>query len=146
MAWPVPQAFDWDESDEYFTKLQQTTAASEPSATKGKASAAASTAADAKGSTAAAAKPPATVPKPGKQSANELPAQTSPGMLGLAGYDTVAHAAVGPAFGQAGEAVHGQINSCVCSIRQSFLATAAEEDANAARWQECLRWLQVPLA
>lgn len=140
------QAFDWDESDEYFTKLPQTTALPDPNAAKVKGSAKALTPGEGKGSTAAGSKPPATVPKPGKQSANELPIQISPGMLSLSGYKTKAHAAVGPAFTKACEAVHGQANAFVCNMKQSFTAAAAEEDANAARWKECMHWLQVPCA
>lgn len=139
------QAFAWDESDEYFTKLPQATALPEPSAAKVKGSAKAPTPGEGKGSTAACSKPPATAPKPGKQPANEL-VPTSPGMLGLNGYETMTHAAVGPAFTKACEAVHGQVDACVCNMKQSFSAAAAEEDANAARWKECMHWLQVPFA
>lgn len=139
------QAFDWDESDEYFTKLPQTTALPEPSAAKVKGSAKALTPGEGKGSTAAGGKPPAAVPKPGKQPAVEL-VQASPGMLSLSGYETMTHATVGPAFTKACEAVHGQVNACVSTMKQSFTAAAAEEDANAARWKECMQWLQVPFA
>ncbi|KAK9842981.1 hypothetical protein WJX74_005274 [Apatococcus lobatus] len=127
----LSKVFDWDESDEYFEKLPPPTAAAAPIAAKSKASTKGSAAADSKASTATAAKPPSAVSKSGKQPANELPAPSSPSVLSLPGLDTMAHAAVGPSLSKAGEAVYGQMNACVCDMKQSFLAAAAEEDANA---------------
>ena len=139
------QEFSWGESDEAFFKMpaNATTTTELPMA---KSKAPAKGAAEAKaGSGQAPKSAAAAVPgsKPMKQSPTE-PIAASTASLTLTGLDTAGHAAVGPAFSNAGMRVHEQFHMVVRDMEQKFKASAAEEGANADRWQECLRWLHTP--
>ncbi len=140
------QGFDWDKSNEIFQQATPPATAPEIPAVKTKANS--KTAPE--GKFAAVATPTAgsstATAKPGKAQA---PAQTSSpesAFVTLSGFDSSAHAAVVFAFEKACDESHGQINAAASMLKVKFEEVSLEEQANAARWQDCLKWMNVPFA
>ena len=127
--------------DEMFQQATPASAVPEIPAGKGKAPSKSSPATK----PAATAANAAATGKTGKlQDAAQL-AMSAPATVTLTGLDTPAHSAMLLAFRKACDDIHSQINARARILKGEFQAALLEEEANAARWQDCLKWMSTPL-
>ena len=129
--------FGWDKSDLLFQQPIQEAAVLEAPAAKSKA--------NIKSTPGAAQAIPALSAKPGKPLAPEQSASLDPPIVTLTGFDTAAHAAVVLAFQQACTEIHQQINAKAGALKSAFRKILLEEEANATRWQDCVKWMATPV-